>query len=291
MNAFRALGAGLFREVRQPVYGRQDLGYSPGGPQDRWSVQVGNILLGNDDFAPALEIVYPPRLECAADSLFILTGAPRRNAEFLTASAGGSTVALQHGVVTLARKGDRIFLGRAEYGFRTYLCFRPCEGLSAARCNSLVGRARPPHREICTWPETDSRIRVTEGPEHADLTNPEAFLGQPWRTTAGMSDMGIRLAPLGEWQLVPASRDMVSQPVNDGTIQLTPSGPIVLMRERPTIGGYPRIFNVIGPDVDLLAQYGPNEVIRFKRISRREATALSARRAQGLDRLRAVAAK
>jgi allophanate hydrolase subunit 2 len=106
-----------------------------------------------------------------------------------------------------------------------------------------------------------------------------------------MSDMGIRLAPLGEWQLVPASRDMVSQPVNDGTIQLTPSGPIVLMRERPTIGGYPRIFNVIGPDVDLLAQYGPNKVIRFKRISRHEATALGARRAQDLDRLRAVAGK
>ena len=39
--------------------------------------------------------------------------------------------------------------------------------------------------------------------------------------------------------------EMISKHVTDGTIQLAPSGPIVLLRHRQTVGGYPRIANVI----------------------------------------------
>lgn len=65
--------------------------------------------------------------------------------------------------------------------------------------------------------------------------------------------------------------EMISQPVTDGTIQLAPSGPIVLLRHRQTVGGYPRIANVIEADISKLSQYTPGSKIRFKLVSLEEA--------------------
>ena len=61
--------------------------------------------------------------------------------------------------------------------------------------------------------------------------------------------------------------EMISEAVADGTVQLTPQGPLVLLRHRQTIGGYPRIFNVISADVDMLAQYGPQSLIQFQKVT------------------------
>jgi len=287
MDVIETSGSGLAQEIGAPAYGRQDLGYSPGGPQDRFAMRTGNIMLGNDDFAAALEIVQPPVIEFRADCLFVLTGAKRREAVLRNPqpSAGVS-----HGAVTYAHRGDRLTLGETEYGFRTYLCVAPCEGKPEARRKALLGRTRPPYNELSTWTDPEQRIRALQGSEYRWLKDPSAFLDHPWLTTADMSDMGIRLAPAGGERLRTDSREMVSQPVNDGTIQLTPDGPIVLLRKRQTIGGYPRIFNVISADVDLLAQYGPGQIIRFKGVSFAEAQDAAARQQQDLKRLRRWAA-
>ena len=52
--------------------------------------------------------------------------------------------------------------------------------------------------------------------------------------------------------------EMISQPVTDGTIQLAPSGRIVLLRHRQTVREYPRIANVIAADINKLSQFVPN---------------------------------
>ena len=93
------------------------------------------------------------------------------------------------------------------------------------------------------------------------LENPQLFFDNVWKTTAQMDKMGMRLA--GKHRLNCTLANMVSEAVADGTVQLTPDGPIILLRHRQTTGGYPRIFNVITADIDLLGQYGPNQVIRF----------------------------
>jgi allophanate hydrolase subunit 2 len=279
VEAVDVIGSALLREVGAPVYGRQDIGFSPGGPMDGFSVRTGNIMLGNDDFAPALEIVFAQGLEFRRDCIFVLTGAKRRNA-----SLAGS--ALPHGVVTHARRGDRLIPGITEYGFRTYLCLRQ---LDADRPpGHLIGRARPPFREISSWPDPAGRVRVMRGPEYGCLENPSVFLSQPWLTTGEMNDMGVRLAPADGAHLSTKFLDMVSAPVNDGTVQLTAAGPIVLLRGRQTIGGYPRIFNIIGADVDLFGQYGPKQIIHFKEISREAAVEAARRKYKDLERFRSV---
>lgn len=99
-----------------------------------------------------------------------------------------------------------------------------------------------------------------------------------------MDKMGMRLA--GKHRLKCNLANMVSEAVADGTVQLTPSGPIVLLRHRQTTGGYPRIFNVITADIDLLGQYGPNQVIRFSQVSREEACEFARQKEMVLEQIR-----
>ncbi len=105
-------------------------------------------------------------------------------------------------------------------------------------------------------------------------------------TTPDMSDMGIRLSCLSGEQQFGNRVDMVSTSVNDGTVQLTPKGPIVLLRLRQTIGGYPRIFNVIGSDVDLLGQYAPKQIVRFRQVSLEESLDIAAIKKQDVDKFK-----
>jgi allophanate hydrolase subunit 2 len=284
VEAVDIIGSALLKEVGAPLYGRQDIGFSPGGPMDRFSVCTGNIMLGNDDFAPALEIVFVQALEFKRDCLFVLTGAKRKNASLAQSKGRQSSVAIQHGVVMQARRGDRLIPGVTEYGFRTYLCLRPHD--AEGPLGQLTGGARPPFQEISSWPDPAGRVRVMRGPEHDYLENPSAFPGQSWLTTGEMNDMGVRLVPAGGTHLSAKRLDMVSAPVNDGTVQLAASGPIVLLRGRQTIGGYPRIFTVIGPDVDLFGQYAPNQIVQFKEVSREEAVEAARRKYQDLERFR-----
>ena len=76
--------------------------------------------------------------------------------------------------------------------------------------------------------------------------------------------MGLGLTKWGEQLKLKNNHNMISSPVADGTVQMSPSGPIILLRDRQTIGGYPRIFNVISVDINRLAQLGPRDFIKFQ---------------------------
>ena len=71
---------------------------------------------------------------------------------------------------------------------------------------------------------------------------------------------------------------MISQPVTAGTVQVPPDGdPIVLMADRQSLGGYPRMANVIWTDLSVLAELGPGETFQFQEVSLHEAEALRLR--------------
>ncbi len=60
------------------------------------------------------------------------------------------------------------------------------------------------------------------------------------------------------------SQNLISSAVTAGTIQLLPSGQIVvLMAGHQTTGGYPRLAHVISADLPRLAQKGPGDSLRF----------------------------
>ncbi|UCF98925.1 MAG: hypothetical protein JSV89_05130 [Spirochaetaceae bacterium] len=280
---FEVLERGFFQEKGPPEYGRQDLGYSPGGAQDQFSLATGNILLENEPWAPALEIVLPPRLRFLEDSCFVLTGGGFDDVVLYRGGGGmevdAGALPVEHARAYFAPAGSIIGFGNRVYGFRTYLCFRP----QPKHRGRIVGRSRGAFHEICRWPDAEGRIRVLPGPEYACLHDPKGFLATRWQISVDVSDMGLKLHC--EQQLG-GQTDMISVPVNDGTIQLTPSGPIVLLRNRQTVGGYPRVLNVISSDLDLLAQYGPLQYLRFCSVTLVEAQAVARTKKEDLERLR-----
>jgi antagonist of KipI len=85
--------------------------------------------------------------------------------------------------------------------------------------------------------------------------------------------MGYRLqGPVLQRQ---STAELLSSAVTFGTVQVPPGGqPIVLMADRQTTGGYPRIAQVITADLSMLAQMRPGQQVRFQEVSLAEAQAL-----------------
>lgn len=273
---FRFPRSGIFAAVSLPLYGRQDLAISPGGAMDCFAMRRGNLMLGNPPGSPALEILVPPEIEILTPGYFVLTGA-RYQASIHTEE---KTREVEHSRVYYVEPGERIIFGEKQYGLRVYFCYR---ARSEGDGNRHITEAIP-FANIKGWADPQGSIRVLPGPEHDHLENPQLFFNNVWRTTSQMDKMGMRLA--GKHRLKCNLANMVSEAVADGTVQLTPSGPIVLLRHRQTTGGYPRIFNVITADIDLLGQYGPNQVIRFSQVSREEACEFARQKEMVLEQIR-----
>lgn len=258
-----------------PKYGRQHLGVSPGGAMDGFSLRRGNLMLGNPEGSAALEIAGPPEIEFLTAGRFTLTGA---RFDALLQRGGAAPLELEHSRVYEAKAGDRLVFGARRYGMYGYLCFRGGDFATP------LPAAAVPFKAVGGWADKSGRVRVLPGPEYAILEQPGQFFLTQWRTTFKMDKMGIRLT--GEPGLACDAGSMISGAVADGTVQLTPDGPIVLLRHRQTTGGYPRIFNVISADIDLLGQFAPNQAIHFTQVTMEEAREAARQKEETLARLR-----
>jgi biotin-dependent carboxylase-like uncharacterized protein len=128
-------------------------------------------------------------------------------------------------------------------------------------------------------------VRVVLGPQHDYFADNQiaAFLAGPWSVSA----KGDRMACFLEGPRLTHARgyNIVSDGIAMGAIQVPGDGrPIVLMADRQSTGGYPKIATVIGPDLGRLAQARPGATFRFEAVSiahavaaRREEAALLAR--------------
>lgn len=156
-------------------------------------------------------------------------------------------------------------------------------GLAAGdRLPVSVGRPADsaPQRLVAPWLERDgSAIRVVLGPQDDYFLDDQiaAFLAGPWT----VSPRGDRMACFLDGTPLKHAKghDIVSDGVAMGAIQVPGNGlPIVLMADRQSTGGYPKIATVIGPDLGRLAQMRGGTRIRFRRVTVAEAVA--ARRAE-----------
>jgi biotin-dependent carboxylase-like uncharacterized protein len=117
-------------------------------------------------------------------------------------------------------------------------------------------------------------VRFLPSPLWRTLTphTQQIFLNQHYQISPQSNRMGYRL--LGEPLKVKNVSQTLSKPINYGTIQMPNDGqPIVLMKERQTIGGYPTLGTVIQTDLFRLSQKRPGEKIRFIPVSLEQAQA------------------
>jgi antagonist of KipI len=129
-------------------------------------------------------------------------------------------------------------------------------------------------------------VRVTGGSQYEYFTSEskEQFFNKPFRVASQSDRMGYRL--VGPELTLSQPLEMISEAVALGTIQVPPDGnPIILLADRQTAGGYPKIAQVAAVDVAIIAQTRPGEQIRFQEISLQEAERLYLEREDYLQQL------
>jgi antagonist of KipI len=102
------------------------------------------------------------------------------------------------------------------------------------------------------------------GPHHARFTDEavRAFTSTRYTVTQDSNRMGYRLDGPVLSQI--EASDMLSDATPVGSLQVPPSGlPILLMADRQTTGGYPKIATVITADLPLAGQLAPGDWVEF----------------------------
>jgi len=268
----------------------RSLGVPVGGAADRFALAVGNGLVGNPPTATALEITLAgPTLQATAPMAGVLYGAAFELAIDRRTLTAGTTFTL--------RPEETLRVGGAQRGCRAYLCVQgglqtpvvlgsrsslealgvgaqlPCfAGTIRGRWlrippagdpyrGYLAGTARPPYP-----------LRAVAGPQADWFDAAELFGGPEFTVTPASDRMGLRL--LGSPLRVPP-RELVSEPVCPGSVQVLRDGQcVVLGVDGQTIGGYPKVAQVILADLGLLAQFRPGDRVVFERVEVAEAERL-----------------
>lgn len=113
-----------------------------------------------------------------------------------------------------------------------------------------------------------TELNVVAGRHFSMLPKParEIVFESVWTVSSKSNRQGLLLE--GEALQTAGMKNIKSEPVRFGTVQLPPSGnPIILGVEHQTTGGYPRILEVISADRVVLAQLSPGTQIKFRRVT------------------------
>ncbi len=274
-------------------YGYQGYGVPVSGALDDYALRVANLLVGNGERAACLEITLMGlKLRLLRGTVLAVTGAdlsPRLNDEPLPM---WQTVG--------AKPGDILSFGWPREGCRSYLAVAGGIGVPVVmksrstyvksaiggyqgrplRVGDLVASAGMPAEVPKTGtalpaiPHYRDRneIRVILGPQddYFTLGGIAAFLNSEYVVSPYADRTGYRLnGPPIEHAL---GADIISDGIPLGAIQVPADGqPIVLLADRLTTGGYPKIATVITVDIAKLAQAKPGDRVRFRRVTLEDA--------------------
>jgi antagonist of KipI len=252
-------------------------GIPTGGAADAFAHRVANLLVGNAEDAPGLEVtLIGPELRFSEAAWVSVCGAHFEGVPAwrpFRVEAGGSlrfgtrlegcraAVAVAGGFEAepvLGGRGTFIPGGFGGFQGRALRDGDVLHGPNAERV--LVGHWSIDERVLPKY-SREPTVRVMPG-SHSGEFGGELFMGS-FAVTARSNRMGIRLE--GPKLVRSGADDGLSTAVGPGTIQVPPDGnPIVLMADAQTLGGYPRIGHVATIDLPLLAQLAPGCRVRFE---------------------------
>lgn len=292
MNASTTTARGLRVEHSHPFvllqdagrFGVRHLGVTQGGALDWISMHWANRLLDNAVDAPVLEIALGNlALTCEHDACLALAGAD------LGATLDGQP--LKPWRSFNVRQGQRLAFARPLLGARAYLAapggfdaprvLGSCASTAREELGGLHGDGRAVAADDrLTWQGLDVAPRelparqipsfggsvtleLVLGAQIGDFTGQSLFdaFNQSWQVDVRADRMGVRL--LGP-QLVCQRTSMISEGIPLGAVQVPADGqPIVLLNDRQTIGGYPRLGALTPQAVARLAQCQPGDTLRL----------------------------
>lgn len=270
-------------------YGAQRYGLAPGGAMDRLSLAEANALTGLPAGAAAIEVgPLPARFALSGETVRIaVTGAARdvlvdevplrlgvtalvRDGQIVTmrGARGGqySYVSIEGGLQQSGDAGEAAVKSRAGADPRSWVLSAgdaiPCKAAGTAQGE----------RRLQLHTRSTSPVRVVLGPQIEYFSEAETarFLATPWIVSHASNRMAYVLE--GGRVALARGHNIVSDGTVTGNIQIAGNGqPIVILCDRGTIGGYPKIATVISADIGRLAQVTQGGRVHFGAISVLEA--------------------
>lgn len=262
-------------------HGWRRFGVPTSGAMDAHAAAYANRLLGNPPWAAVVELLLQgARFEVLADTWVAITGAARTSHHpawravqvpqgeilsfdnlatgvwtYLAIEGGWAAPQWLDSASTLATAGMGQPLAKGQI-----LCRHPSEPRFCLP-PGVAGRVAPHHeqRDYARPPH----LKMWRGPQWEWIADQERhrFFNQAWTVAAQSNRVGYRLT--GQGLIVPP-RSMISEPVRIGSVQLPPDGqPVVILRDGPTVGGYPKIGVIDPDDVNWLVQTAPGQKVHF----------------------------
>ena len=307
--------AGFFSSVQDlGRVGFREFGVSTSGALDSFALRVANLLVGNEDGAAGLEITFGGlQLRFQDERIVAWCGG-----EF---DVHIGVAPLPAGHAALVRPGDELKFGRPQIGCRAWLAISGGVDVPIvlgsrstdlrANFGGFDGRAlrdgdviplgpRPgspiPATTISSWtaphdwvsPAKPSPIlRFLRGMDWTrfNASTLQRLTREPFAVSPDSDRMGVRLT--GPELPRADNVDLISEAVVPGTVQVPPSGqPILLLGDCQTIGGYPKIAQVITVDLGMAAQVRVGDRVRFLEVSFGDAHQLFLQRERSLERFR-----
>ncbi|QGU94811.1 5-oxoprolinase/urea amidolyase family protein [Clostridium bovifaecis] len=307
-------------------YGFRKYGVVVSGAMDEASHRVANLLVGNDEDAATLEItLLGPEILIKEDALIAICGgdlSPSINncripmwrpvyvkggstlsfgkcasgarayisfaGSFKLKAVMGSKSTYLRGEIggyqgRKLKKGDIINLNNPSCQLVNFI------NILSKNVNSN-GFSFPKwfiNKSILSEHSKNPAIRVVKGGEmdYFHKESIKAFFNERFMITSQSDRMGYRLK--GEELRLEEPLEMISEAVSLGTIQVPPDGnPILLLADRQTTGGYPKIAQVITADIPLVAQLKPGDSVRFEEVSLERAQRLFILREESIEELK-----
>lgn len=272
----------------------QHLGFSGTGAADEYSFLLANQLLNNPSNTAALEVTLGQvTIDFSKATSFVITGAdclaclnnqPIKNNKVYDVKAKSqlllrmpsnmihSYIAFKGGfscqqwLNSASQANNEVALGLVEPAVTNKTHFDAA--LIDPMAKSSAYKAQSGYR----FHQNDSlTLRFIEAPNWSMLTQQQQqhIIDTQFTISPASNRMGYRLTSDATF---PQFAQQLSAPVCYGTIQIPDDGqPIVLMKDRQTIGGYPTLGNVMRLDLFRLAQKRPGECVRLQPISRQQA--------------------
>ena len=266
-------------------WGKQHFGVSPGGVADPVLATIANRLVGNRDEAAVIECTMTGcvlRFDCDAIVAWVgwaddTSGKPHK-------IKAGDRIDLRkrmchlRGYIAVAG-GINVpkVLGSRATDLRAVLGGHQGRALQSGDILPIGKASTAPVSEKwhVSWPHPNGRLielRYIRGIQSGWFSSAaqQLFTESFYEISPTSDRTGTRLK--GAKLELKNYREMISQPVVLGSVQVPPDGqPIVLMSERQTIGGYPQIGHVISADIPKLARAWPGTHVRFREVDLDEA--------------------
>jgi len=272
-------------------FGSFNIGLTNGGPIDLDAFQWANRLCANELNATAIEIsIGGLALIAQLDTTIAVTGANMS----LTISGNKKELWRSYHI----KAGDVVELGFARQGLRSYLAvaggftIEESFGSTATVCREGVGGLAGEQLKVADVLPCVSQIRKTNlvlseslRPKYSDEVvlhtvpsyqqqhfsshQQRLFFSSEYTVSKNFDRMGYRLTG----QVVTCDIDgILSEGICHGAVQIPADGqPIILLNDRQTIGGYPKIGAVSSIDTAKLGQLNQGGKVRFKPISMEDA--------------------